>query len=82
MKRINLKEYMYSFFVFFIFILLCGMALKNKNKTLCGYDLVLCCTTYAYITIIPITPVKAIPITTFAVLIPSEVEGYNIRIGI
>ena len=51
MKRINLKEYMYSFFVFFIFILLFGMALKNKNKTLCGYDLVLCCTTYAYITI-------------------------------
>lgn len=56
MKRINLKEYMYSFFVFFIFILLFGMALKNKNKTLCGYDLVLCCTTYAYITIYILIP--------------------------
>ena len=47
---------MYSFFVFFIFILLFGMALKNKNKTLCGYDLVLCCTTYAYITIYILIP--------------------------
>lgn len=32
MKRINLKEYMYSFFVFFIFILLFGMALKKKIR--------------------------------------------------
>lgn len=56
MKRIYLKVYMYSFFVFFIFILLFGMALKNKNKTLCSYDLVLCCTTYAYITIYILIP--------------------------
>ncbi|MBE5946393.1 MAG: hypothetical protein E7259_05510 [Lachnospiraceae bacterium] len=56
MKKIYLRNCMYSFFVFFIFILLFGMALKNKNNTLCSYDLVLCCTTYAYITIYILIP--------------------------
>ena len=47
---------MYYFLYFLFLIIAIGMALKNKNKTLCGYDLVLCCTTYAYITIYILIP--------------------------
>lgn len=56
MKRLDYKKIIYSFFLFFGILLLFAMSLKNRNGSLSGYDLVICCTTYSGITIYLLVP--------------------------
>ena len=55
-RRLNFKNILHTFFLFFCILLLFAMSLKNRNGSLSGYDLVICCTTYANLTIYLLIP--------------------------
>ena len=52
----DIKNVVHTFLIIFCILLIFSMSLKNQNGVVSYYDLILCCTTYAYITIYLVIP--------------------------
>lgn len=55
-KNLYNKKALSAFMILFIVLLFFCMSIKNRNGMVSSYDLVLCCTTYSYMTVYLIVP--------------------------